>query len=121
VYSDDHGQTWTGGALLPEAGEHGMLPGLPNQTNGARGGWTECEVAELKNGSVLLTSRNLYNSKSGLAGRMFARSDDGGANWASVWSAVTDPQIGLTSTYCEGSIVGVPEQGVSTLSSALNC
>eukprot|EP01052_Picozoa_sp_SAG31_P035160 SAG31_NODE_4207_length_3473_cov_3.916716_1_plen_481_part_00 len=118
VYSDDHGQTWTGGALLPEAGEHGMHPGPPNQTNGARGGWTECEVAELKNGSVLLTSRNLYNSRSGLAGRMFARSDDGGANWASVWSAVNDPQIGLTSTYCEGSIVGVPEKGVSTLGSA---
>ena len=49
------------------------------------------QVAELKNGSVLLTSRNLYNKASGLAGRMFARSDDGGANWAAVWSAVNDP------------------------------
>eukprot|EP01047_Picozoa_sp_COSAG01_P078026 COSAG01_NODE_14268_length_1474_cov_1.872000_2_plen_42_part_01 len=42
------------------------MPGkITNQTNGARGGWTECEVAELHNGSVLLTSRNLYNTKSG--------------------------------------------------------
>ena len=46
VYSDDHGKTWTGGALLPEPGEKfpGMPPGAPNQTNGARGGWTECQV-----------------------------------------------------------------------------
>ena len=112
VYSDDNGATWTGGALLPEAGEHGMPGPINNQSNGAKGGWTECQVAEMKNGSVILTSRNLYNDKSGLAGRMFARSDDGGANWAQVWSALNDPEIGLTSTYCEGSIVGVPETGV---------
>ena len=40
----DHGATWAGGALLPEAGEHGLNPGPPNQTNGALGGWTECQV-----------------------------------------------------------------------------
>ena len=47
VYSDDHGKSWTGGAemlLLPKYG----------------GGWTEAQVAELKNGSVLMTSRNFY-------------------------------------------------------------
>ena len=45
VYSDDRGASWQGGAelmLLPQYG----------------GGFTECEVAELANGSVLLTSRN---------------------------------------------------------------
>lgn len=43
VYSDDHGATWTGGeemTLLPKYG----------------GGWTECQVAELQNGSVLSAS-----------------------------------------------------------------
>ena len=61
---------------MPEVGEHGMPGPVNNQTNGAKGGWTECQVAEMKNGSVILTSRNLYNDKSGLSGRMFARSDD---------------------------------------------
>ena len=114
VYSDDHGATWTGGALLPEAGEDfpGRPPTPPNQTNGARGGWTECQVAELRNGSVLLTSRNLYAKSSGLAARMFARSDDGGANWAQIWSSMNDPQLGLADTYCEGSMVAVPDRGV---------
>ena len=157
VFSDDHGKTWAGGALLPEPGESfpGMPPGPPNQTNGALGGWTgacsnrssscacacacacvcsffrlrlrpalplcpadrvaapaECQVAELRNGSVLMTSRNLFDAKSGLHGRMFARSDDGGANWAQIWSDVNDPQLGLTSTYCEGSITAVPADGV---------
>ena len=36
----------------------------------------------------------------------------GGANWAQIWSEVNDPQLGLTSTYCEASIVGVPDQGM---------
>ena len=36
----------------------------------------------------------------------------GGANWAQVWSSVTDPQLGLANTYCEGSILGVPDQGM---------
>ena len=38
VFSDDHGETWTGGqqmVLLPQFG----------------GGWTECQAAELQNGS----------------------------------------------------------------------
>jgi hypothetical protein len=32
------GDTWTSGQLLPE-------------------GWTECQIAEMKNGSILMTSR----------------------------------------------------------------
>ena len=76
--SDDEGGTWTAGELLPE-------------------GWTECQVAELRNGSGLLTAR--------MAGvpwltpgkcppncppptdkrRGFARSDDGGESWAETW------------------------------------
>ena len=41
------------------------------------GGWTEDQVAELGNGSVLLTSRNFYGASSGQGARLFARSDDG--------------------------------------------
>ena len=42
LYSDDDGSTWTMGELLPK-------------------GFTECQVAELQNGSLLLTSR-LYGA-----------------------------------------------------------
>ena len=87
VYSDDNGTSWRGGAkmmLLPQFG----------------GGWTECEVAELHNGSVLLTSRNFFGRSSGQGPRLFARSDDGGTSWAANWSA-TD----LPDPYCEASIV----------------
>eukprot|EP01047_Picozoa_sp_COSAG01_P111557 COSAG01_NODE_40335_length_465_cov_0.688525_2_plen_133_part_01 len=38
LYSDTQGASWTAGELLPA-------------------GWTECQVAELSNGSLLLTSR----------------------------------------------------------------
>ena len=55
IFSDDGGATWTGGdemVLMPKYG----------------GGWTECEVAELRNGSVLMTSRNFYGVRSSVAG-----------------------------------------------------
>ena len=94
VYSDDRGQTWKGGdelVLLPKYG----------------GGWTECQAAELKNGSVLLTSRNFYGGTSGYGPRLFARSDDGGASWAANWSAVD-----LVDSYCEASLLGDPDRGL---------
>lgn len=96
VYSDDHGATWTGGAemvLLPKFG----------------GGWTECQVAELRNGSVLMTSRNYYSRTSGQGPRLFARSDDGGATWAANWSATA----ALPDHYCEGSVLGDPDRGLT--------
>ena len=91
IYSDDHGVTWRGGAemvLLPQFG----------------GGWTECQVAELRNGSVLMTSRNFYGRSSGQGPRLFARSDDGGATWAANWSAGSD----LPDPYCEASLLSAP-------------
>ena len=91
IYSDDHGATWAGGdklVLLPADG----------------GGWTECEAAELKNGSVLLTSRNFYNTESGYGPRLFARSDDGGQTWAANWSAADLPD-----PYCEASITAADD------------
>jgi len=92
VYSDDGGATWHGGqkmSLLPEYG----------------GGWTECEVAELRNGSVLMTSRNFYGGSSGQGPRLFARSDDGGATWAANWSAYDLPD-----PYCEASLLSSPNR-----------
>lgn len=70
------------------------------------GGWTECQAAELPNGSVLMTSRNLYGKSSGQGPRMFARSDDGGATWAANWSAYDLPD-----PYCEGSLLSDPKTG----------
>ena len=69
LFSDDQGATWTAGERLAE-------------------GWTECQVAELRNGSLLLTARMAgapWLSKPGVRSdrrRGFARSDDGGATWA---------------------------------------
>lgn len=96
IYSDDKGATWSGGEvmlLLPKFG----------------GGWTEDQVAELKNGSVLMTSRNEYGTSSGQGPRLFARSDDGGASWAANWSFFESE---LPGSYCEGSIVTDTEGAV---------
>ena len=93
IYSDDRGASWRGGqkiSLLPQYG----------------GGWTECQVAELQNGSVLLTSRNAFDTTSGQGPRMFARSDDGGVSWAANWSAYDLPD-----PYCEGSLLSDPKAG----------
>ena len=87
VYSDDGGATWRGGDVMQLLPQYG-------------GGWTECQVAELKNGSVLLTSRNFYGTSSGQGPRLMARSDDGGATWAANWTA-----FDLPDPYCEASVL----------------
>ena len=43
LFSDDDGQSWTSGELLPQ-------------------GWTECQIAEMRNGSLLMSSR-LYGTR----------------------------------------------------------
>ena len=72
LYSDNQGANWTVGQLLPQ-------------------GSTECQIAEMQNGSLLMTSR-MYGSpwlsvppKPSDLRRMFARSDDGGATWSEWW------------------------------------
>ena len=74
LFSDDNGEHWTAGQLSPQ-------------------GWTECQVAELTNGSLLMTSR-MYGAPYLTPGKManrsdlrrgFARSDDGGYTWAEIW------------------------------------
>ena len=63
---------WTVGQLLPAS-------------------WTECQIAEMKNGSLLISSRvescHYGPSPACLAGkkRGFARSDDGGLTWSELW------------------------------------
>ena len=73
LFSDDHGVSYQVGQLLPAS-------------------WTECEVAELQNGSLLMTARiegcvAAYGRNTTSCGheRGFARSDDGGYSWAEVW------------------------------------
>eukprot|EP01050_Picozoa_sp_SAG11_P014263 SAG11_NODE_1738_length_4341_cov_3.274806_4_plen_147_part_00 len=61
IYSDDSAATWHDGETLLLFGKC----------------WTECEVAELRNGSVLMSSRNFCGLSSGYGPRLFARSDDG--------------------------------------------
>ncbi|MBN2316822.1 MAG: exo-alpha-sialidase [Sedimentisphaerales bacterium] len=60
IYSDDHGQSWTRGAITEKS-------------------VNECEVVELADGSLLLSMRNYR----GLNQRAFAISKDGGDTWSS--------------------------------------
>ena len=69
-------------------------------------------MAELHNGSVLLSSRNFYGRSSGQGPRLFARSDDGGATWAANWSAGEGTSTPLPDPYCEASVLGDPGRGV---------
>lgn len=89
LYSDDWGATW-------RSGEH-----MPPDT-------TECELTEMVNGSLLMTTRlggsYLFNKNgkklppSQMKKRAFARSDDGGATWAAYWILDdTQPEV-LTGT-----------------------
>jgi len=99
LYSDDQGLSWTAGDLLPLD-------------------WTECQVAELKNGSLVLTSR-----LTGLSGfycngtqprcfqRGFARSDDGGMTWAAVWY-LEDYEPEIIVNNCENAMASDPATGV---------
>lgn len=89
LISDDHGVTFRGGALLPH-------------------GWSECQMAELRNGSVVVTSRN-DGDKTRQSSRLFARSDDGAETWAALWEA--DESV-LPDPRCEASLLGDPGAGV---------
>jgi len=106
LYSDDDGVSWAVGELLPQ-------------------GWTETQVAEMKNGSLLLTTRtygtalipdpenptDLHNKRRG-----FARSDDGGETWAEVWYVIDrQPEIGILQPTCAQALVSDPEVSNGTL------
>lgn len=103
VFSDDGGATWEAGAFLPPEA-------WPS------GGWRQEEpaVAELANGSVVITCRNGQNRSSpdlcggGEVCRVFARSDDGGATWARQWHV---PVTALPAHRCEAAMAGASLDG----------
>lgn len=102
IFSDDAGATWAEGDWLPP----------PEQQE-------EPAIAELTNGSLVMTCRNGQNrSASNLCSgaercRVFARSDDGGASWARMWSVAVDElpahrcEAGMTSADLDGHPTGL--------------
>ena len=65
-------------------------------------------MAELQNGSVVITSRN-DGDKARQSNRLFARSDDGAETWAKLWES---SQTVLPDPRCEASLLGDPAAGV---------
>ena len=99
VYSDDDGGTWNAGALMPPPFSEG-----------------EAAVAELSNGSLILSARNGQNRSDHLSCaqepcRVFARSDDGGATWANLWHV---PYNALPAGDCESAMTHVDLPGHTT-------
>lgn len=89
-WSDDHGKTWTlGGSVGPH-------------TN-------ECQVVDLRDGSLLLNMRNHWAREGGRADRANRRavaiSKDGGATWSEPRFEAT-----LIEPVCQGSLIRHPTQ-----------
>ena len=78
LISSDHGKTWSVG---------GATPFLPSGQ-----GWGECMVAELGNGSVVLTSRLSIGAHFHFLPleRAFAISHDGARTWDKAWTFPAD-------------------------------
>ncbi len=79
IYSDDHGETWKTGGIVPQ-----------DQVN-------ECTVAELEDGRLMLNMRNYDREK---RTRRISFSSDGGANWSDIQS---DPV--LVEPICQASLL----------------
>lgn len=77
IYSDDHGRTWKRG-----------------EPTGAK--VNECQVVELKDGSLLLNMR----SNHGLNRRAIARSSDGGVTWSQI-----EHDQALVEPVCQASLI----------------
>ena len=109
LYSDDEGDTWRKGEALPL-------------------GWGEAAVAEMKNGSILWTSRlgSPYVCREPKTGkpnpvcrkyptpvlRGMARSDDGGETIAETWLVEQDNADGLLFGTCSSPMASDPRSGV---------
>ena len=79
IFSDDEGQTWQRGQLVPD-----VVPSL-----------NECCAIELEDGRVLLNMRN----GAGVRRRVISVSADGGGEWATPW---LDPA--LLEPTCQGTL-----------------
>lgn len=95
LLSDDAGLSWRAGAKLAW-------------------GWTESSVAELSNGSVVLTARALHGRAArdfpGMR-RLFAISHDGGETWARRWAFKAKDSVtssSLRDPDCFASIASAP-------------
>ena len=104
LISSDSGATWRAGGPTPPA------------TDGSQAfGWTECQAAELSNGSVVLTSRALQPvGGQGVAllpvQRRFAISHTGGETWARSWGFPGDQTGGAGPGYnTEASLISAPQ------------
>ena len=89
VYSDDDGAQWSAGAPMPPPFSEG-----------------EAAVAELSNGSLVISARNGQNRSDHRSCahepcRVFARSDDGGASWGHMWHV---PYDALPAGDCEAAM-----------------
>ena len=91
LYSDDQATSWSVGELLPA-------------------GTTEDQIAEMKNGSLLMTMRleagtvEPWTNRS--ENRAFARSDDGGKTWAEIWYLKDrQPEIQNVTAECAHALV----------------
>eukprot|EP00118_Oscarella_pearsei_P024963 m.307211 g.307211 ORF g.307211 m.307211 type:complete len:416 (+) comp42024_c0_seq1:46-1293(+) len=108
IYSDNYGQTWKNGAIIP---------GMPfNQTKiGGDFLPNENQPVELPDGSILISIRNQYGYHA--KARMFGRSYDGGETIGleSIYVAKN-----LTDPACAAGMVYVPKYGVLLHSNLVN-
>ena len=94
VVSDDGGRSWRIGATLISDPDSGPIP-------------DETAIAELADGTLVLSSRNASSKASG---RIFARSSDGGASfdrWPSGQALEVDPSV--TVPVVQGSLLTTPD------------
>ncbi len=90
IFSDDHGATWRLGVATE------------NGTN-------ECQVAELADGTLLLSMRT-HGGHIATTQRVQAHSADGGGTWSPV-----EPHPDLPDCHCQASLIGVDVAGETVL------
>lgn len=78
LISADHGKTWSAGGPTPEP------------VDKVQKSWGESTVAELANGSIVLTSRMGVALSPAARWRGFAISHDGGNSWDKAWTFPAD-------------------------------